>query len=210
MTVYFCGSPRQAFAVACLVCLIFLQSYANENSRPLPGSQVQEPIHILSCANKKVLFASRATPLYMGQVQPTPGQSAGQAVIGTIIGVMLASKFTNRGVSDEAAFRKDLSNQFDRANVEKLISDGVRESLKKDARFNQAVWESVADAADMEQAGLLVNVKESKTLTVESNIQLDKDGSNLLLITKVNVWRKKSVSPTFNTIISRNLAADCI
>lgn len=156
-----------------------------------------DALHIMMHTNQfSLLPISRHNAAFI----QTP-QVAGVDPISSLVGAFIATSLINSQNSKEndaaARFNSELNSILQSININQEFSLALQKQLLRHFANTRFEFESVDSRNSLNQAGLLVRIKENYILTFENRIYFDSKLQSLCFETSPRLWVKDKVNPFY-------------
>lgn len=190
--------------LALLALLIIKTLHAEESNYPhsiamdIPAFHEKvDALHIMTHTNKfSILPISRHNPAFI-QTPQVPGADPLSSLIGAFIATSIINGQNSRENDAAARFNADLSAILQSIDINHEFSAALQKKLSEYLVNTQLEFESVDSRNTLNQAGLLVRVKQNYILTFENRIYFDSTLQSLCFETSPRLWIKDKVNPFY-------------
>lgn len=173
-------------------------SYQHSIAMDIPAFlEKVDTLHVMTHTSKFSIFpVSRHNAAYI-----TTPQAPGADPISSLVGALIATSIINSQNSKEndatARFTAELSAILQTIDISQEFSLALKRTLSERLTNAQFEFESVESRNTLNQAGLLVRIKQNYILTFENRIYFDSKLQSLCFETSPRLWIKDKVNPFY-------------
>ena len=156
-----------------------------------------DAVHIMTHTSKFSIFPlshHNATFIQTPQVQ---GGDAVSSLIGALIAVSLINSHQSKESDAAAKFNADLSSILQTMDISEEFNAVLQQKLAQHFAQTQFEVENALSRNTLNQAGLLVRIKQNYILTFENRLYFDSKLQSLCFETSPRLWLKDKVKPAY-------------
>ncbi len=154
-------------------------------------------LHIITHTNKfSILPISRHNAAFI-QTPQMPGADPISSLVGALIATSIINSQNSKENDAAARFNLELSSILQSIDINQEFSSAIQQKLSEHLANTQFEFENVDSRNTLNQAGLLVRIKQNYILTFENRIYFDSRLQSLCFETSPRLWVKDKVNPFY-------------
>jgi len=173
-------------------------NYQHSIAMEIPSFQEKaDALHIMTYTSKfSILPISRHNAAFI-QTPQVPGADPLSSLVGALIATSIINSQNSKENDAAAKFNAELSAILQSIDISQEFSTAVEKKLTEHLANTQFEFENVDSRNTLNQAGLLVRIKQNYTLTFENRIYFDSKLQSLCFETSPRLWVKDKVNPFY-------------
>ena len=185
-------------AIATALALFAYGAHADETTEVTPVKRIALTEKIAQDEAMRVMLYSNEFSLYprlnRGPVyvpyQYAPGATAGQAALGTAIGMMFVNRLNSSERGQALAFKDQIDEALAQLDIKGELASALAAELQQDGHQHLA-FEHVIRGYELAQPGLLTRIAEKNILTLAAEVSFDGELRALCIRASAKLWRKE-------------------
>lgn len=154
-------------------------------------------LHIMTHTSKFSIFPiSRHNAAFI-QTPQMPGVDPISSLVGALIATSIINSQNAKENDAAARFNAELSSILQSIDINQEFSAALQKKLSEHLANTQFEFENVDSRNTLNQAGLLVRIKQNYILTFENRIYFDSKLQSLCFETSPRLWMKEKVNPLY-------------
>jgi hypothetical protein len=191
---------KLALLLLCIVTSLQAEelNYQHSIAMDIPSfHEKADALHIMTHTNKfSILPVSRHNAAFI-QTPQVPGADPISSLVGALIATSIINGQNARENDAAARFNADLAAILQSMDINQEFSAALQEKLSEQLANTQFEFEHVDSRNTLNQAGLLVRIKQNYILTFENRLYFDSKLQSLCFETSPRLWVKDKVNPFY-------------